>query len=417
VSEIAEVRPAVSREQASELRLLLEELCSDLCRFIHFSEHGIAPEDVCVDREVWLGAAGTFADIRVRPLGRAPYVIEVKIGYSDDVLVRHLGRKYGARHAPLEGVERLLLVVDVQGRASWERTLAAIRAAVDPAIAIEVWDEPKLLARLDDCFSVRVGAISPAGLLDARSAIDRAKGYYAFGGQSLETYEHDPLKAELCWHFSFWRLQQLRAQRSLAPREIMPPGLYRGVVVLLADLCSFSSYMRDTADARVTRETLTAFYSKARYQIINRGGMLYQFVGDEVIGLFGIPEEADAAADNALETACGLASIGASVADSWQRQIDRVQDKRGLHIGMAVGDVQIVSLRPYSRTHVGALGDCINVAARLMGQAGPGEIVATNSLVQRLSEGARARFTEAEPMEAKNVGRINAWKTKVECGT
>jgi class 3 adenylate cyclase len=83
---------------------------------------------------------------------------------------------------------------------------------------------------------------------------------------------------------------------------------------------------------------------------------------------------------------------------------------------MAVGDVQIVSLRPYSRTHVGALGDCINVAARLMGQAGPGEIVATNSLVQRHSEGARARFTEAEPMEAKNVGRINAWKTKVDCG-
>jgi hypothetical protein len=47
--------------------------------------------------------------------------------------------------------------------------------------------------------------------------------------------------------------------------------------VLLADLCSFSSYIRDTGDAEVVRESLTAFYSKARYQIINNGGMLYQF--------------------------------------------------------------------------------------------------------------------------------------------
>jgi hypothetical protein len=171
VSEIAEVRSAVSREQASELRLLLEELCSDLCRFTHFSEHGIAPEDVRVDREVWLGAAGTFADIRVHPLGRAPYVVEVKIGYSDEVLVRHLGRKYGVRHAALAGVDRLLLVVDLQGRASWERTLAAIRAVVNPGIAIEVWDEAKLLARLDDCLSVRVGAISTYLIMDARSAM------------------------------------------------------------------------------------------------------------------------------------------------------------------------------------------------------------------------------------------------------
>jgi adenylate cyclase len=45
--------------------------------------------------------------------------------------------------------------------------------------------------------------------------------------------------------------------------------------VLLADLCSFSSYVRDTADETIVRESLTAFYSKARYQIINSGGMLF----------------------------------------------------------------------------------------------------------------------------------------------
>jgi class 3 adenylate cyclase len=249
-----------------------------------------------------------------------------------------------------------------------------------------------------------------------RNAIDRAKGLHAFGGDSPEGYEHDPLKEELLWHFGFWRLRQLRDRHGLGPREILVPGIYRNVVVVLADLCSFSSFMRDTPDAEITRENLTTFYSMARDQIINRGGMLYQFVGDEVIGIFGIPESDDDAPSQALAVARSLLSVGASVAHHWQRHIDRVQPSGGVHIGMAQGDVQIVSLRPFSRTHMGALGDCINVAARLMGNAGPGEIVATNSLYRRFSSADRESFAEIPAAEAKNVGRISAWKARIGVG-
>src|SRR5207253_8335037 len=118
----------------------------------------------------------------------------------------------------------------------------------------------------------------------------------------------------------------------------------------------------------------------------------------------------------ALTVARTLLSVGASVAHQWQRHIDRVQPSGGLHIGIALGDVQVVAMRPYGRTHVGALGDCINVAARLMALAGPGEIVATNSLYRRLHERERSDFEEIEPTEAKNVGRIRAWKAKAGVG-
>ena len=117
-----------------------------------------------------------------------------------------------------------------------------------------------------------------------------------------------------------------------------------------------------------------------------------------------------------FETAKALLSIGKSVSESWQRGIDRVQASGGLHIGLSSGDLQFVPLRPYSRTHMGALGDALNVAARLTAQAGPSEIVATNSFVRRLDSAARAGFTEAEPTEAKNVGRINGWKYRVDWG-
>src|SRR5205823_6170566 len=100
----------------------------------------------------------------------------------------------------------------------------------------------------------------------------------------FEAYDHGPLKAELQWHFGYWRLHQLRMMGRATARDILPPGTYRGVVVVLADLCSFSSFVRDTPNVEIVCESLTSFYSKSRYQIINSGGMLYQFVGDEAIG-------------------------------------------------------------------------------------------------------------------------------------
>ena len=64
---------AIAREIAArgsrsptQLRLLLEELCCDLCRFEHARSEGVAPGAVEVDREVFMGTPGSFADIRVR---------------------------------------------------------------------------------------------------------------------------------------------------------------------------------------------------------------------------------------------------------------------------------------------------------------------------------------------------------------
>ncbi len=82
-----------------QLRLLLEEVCCDLCRFHHLAKDGCRPEDVVIDREFHLGEPGAFADMRVAPPGAAPYFVEVKFGYSAETLRRHLSRKYGPRTA------------------------------------------------------------------------------------------------------------------------------------------------------------------------------------------------------------------------------------------------------------------------------------------------------------------------------
>ena len=400
-----------SESRLGEFRLLLEELCCDLCRFEHVIKDGLAPEAVRIDREYWLGAHGAFADIRVAPAGQPPYFVEVKYGYTNDGLVRHLARKYESPSTTnAAAANKVVLVVDRAPRSGWALVEQELAFRLHPGIALEVWDEERLVTLIAERFGVSIPRITTENLLDVRQAIDRSKGFHAFGGPSIAEYEHDPLKADLLWHFGFWRLKQLRSTGRSTPRDILPPGPYQAVAVLLADLCSFSSYVKDTSDAEIVRESLTAFYSKARYQIINSGGMLYQFAGDEVIGLFGIPDQHRGFADAVLDTARALCRIGESVTQHWQRRIDRVQDAAGLHVGVALGDLQIVSLRPFSRLHVGAIGDCINVASRLLTFAGPHEVVLSNAFYRRLEEPGQARCTEIEPVDARNVGRIRAWK-------
>lgn len=406
--------PVEEQGHLAQLRLLLEELCCDLCRLYHRTNNETSPKAIRIDREYYLGKEGAFADIRVAPMNSAPYIIEVKFGYSDDTLLRHLKRKYSEATPYLSGVSKIILVIDSLCRQDWSRIETEAARCLATGIELEIWNESRLIQLLSVHFQVQVPAITPANLIDIRQAIDRAQGYYAFGGESIENYVHEPLNSELLWHLGFWKVRQLRESNQLGPRDILTPGLYKGVAVVVADLCSFSSYVRDTPDERIVRESLTSFYSKSRYQIINNGGMLYQFVGDEVIGLFGVPYRADGFTQAALETAQSLISIGNSVSHHWQCQIDRVQGSGGVHIGLAIGDIQIVSMRPYGRTHVGAVGDCINVAARLTSVTGSGEIAVSNSFLQHLDNGIHSKFQEMEPLEARNVGRIKAWKLSLE---
>jgi class 3 adenylate cyclase len=244
------------------------------------------------------------------------------------------------------------------------------------------------------------------GLSELRNAIDDIKWCWAFG----ESHVESPLKTSLLWHFGYSRLLQLHKRYKFAPEQILPARRFRNAVVLLADLSSFSSFVRDTRDDEVMRNALTTFYSNSRYAVINTGGMMCQFVGDEVLALFGVPDVQDGYAKRALDCARSLLQIGSSVSNRWQREIDRVQPSGGVHIGMAMGDIQSVLYRPFCRSHVGIVGDAVNLGARLLAQAETHEIVVSNTYFQTLPDRDQAGFQEMEPLEAKNVGLIKAWK-------
>jgi class 3 adenylate cyclase len=392
-------------EDLFELRLFLEELVCNVCRFVHVAELGISPQAVRVRQEVSLGIPNAFPDILIRVPNHSSYFVEVDYGYSTARLIESIHRKY-SKHPPLfEEISKLILVVDRHNHPDWEICAKQIKEILPSSWELEVWDEPYLLSLIREYFDIEIESLSSDQILELRLAIDRAKGTYAFGAE----YNNDPLDSSLLWHFGYWRLRDLFEASNRIKRSILPPASYPAVAVILADLSGFSGYVRDTRRVRTIQDCLGAFCAKARYQIINEGGMLCQFLGDGVIGLFGIPTHSTDYIERSFDCARSLLTLGDSISNEWQRQLDRLQPVRGCHIGIAMGDLQILSLRPFSRTHTGVIGDGINMAARLSSHAQPGQIVVSNIVYQSLSPSSQSRFYETEPIEAKNVGRIKAW--------
>jgi class 3 adenylate cyclase len=391
-------------DAASERRLFLESVCCDYFRFLHL-DGSVPPENIVIRQEVPLHS-GAFADIEVHASGTPPYFVEIDTGYSRRRVVESVRRKYGKPSPATDGASRIVIIVDEDALGDRPAMDRALREALRPGLDLEVWDERHLLRILGERFGVALATPGEDDLLGLRAAVDRAKGVYAFA----DSFQNDPLQAALLWHLAFWRVRRLREAGRPTSRSILPPGLYRNVVIVMADFCSYSSYVRDTRDEAVSRRWLTSFASKTRYRIINDGGMLYQFAGDSVVGLFGVPDGVPGYAGHALECARGLVDIGASVATGWQRQIDQIQPAAGVHVSMTLGDLQVLSLRPLSRTHMGVIGDSINLAGRLNAVAGCDEIVVSNMLHQSLPDSVRAEFLELAPVDAKNIGRVRAWK-------
>lgn len=400
-------------EQSDELRLFVEQLCCDLCRFLHAAEFSVDHDEIRIEQEIWMGKFGVHADLFVHAPGTAPYFVEVKWGYSVDRIVESLGRKFGptvpAEH--LRGARRVVLVCDDASDDAWPELLARLRAVVRDDLQIEVWNEPHLLRLVDQQFGVHTRSLAH-DRLGLREAIDVAKARHAFGGAATTI---DALESSLLWHFGFWKLRALLDRAGGDRRAILEPGRYERVIAVMADLTAFSAYVRDTRDDRIIRDCLTAFYAKSRYQILSSGGMCYQFLGDAVIGLFGVPDgTTDATFADALRCAELLVQIGNSISNEWQRRIDHIQDGHGVHLGMAVGSMNFMSLRPFSRVHMGAIGESINLAARLMHVAASGEAVISNSLYQQLPRGLQRGFLEIPAVEARNMGRIKAWRKTLD---
>jgi adenylate cyclase len=154
------------------------------------------------------------------------------------------------------------------------------------------------------------------------------------------------------------------------------------VSLFFCDMRGFTSLSATLTPAQV-RAMLNLFYELVTDIILQHGGTILKFVGDEVFAVFGaplpVPNHPQVAVACASEIQHRTSELDASLADLG---IPPVQ----FGIGINSGDVVAAHVGGGKRRQYDIVGDTVNLASRLCGQAGRGEIVLTETMLALLTE-------------------------------
>ena len=160
------------------------------------------------------------------------------------------------------------------------------------------------------------------------------------------------------------------------PEQAALGGAVVEVTSLFADLRGFTGFSERSTPEEIV-EMLNRYFEHATAAILHEGGTVVQFVGDALMALFNAPARQDDHPVRAARAALAMqAAVEATAASTpgWPRF------RVGVNTGPAlVGNIGSTALRSFN-----AMGDAVNVAARLESVAQPGQVVIGESTRARL---------------------------------
>ncbi|MFP4037824.1 MAG: adenylate/guanylate cyclase domain-containing protein, partial [Desulfobacteraceae bacterium] len=170
----------------------------------------------------------------------------------------------------------------------------------------------------------------------------------------------------------------------------------RHIAVLFSDIRGFSSTCEALAPEEVVRH-LNKYFTAMVEEIFNRNGTVNKFVGDMIVALFGAPVSAGGEEETALETAVAMQRRIQTIDDPWIRS--------NFHTGMGVSSGLVVVGNIGSPSHLDytAIGDEVNVAARLQAEARGGQILVSRAVKE--AAGERFRFLPMGMVPVKGRSR------------
>ena len=166
-------------------------------------------------------------------------------------------------------------------------------------------------------------------------------------------------------------------------------GHLNEITMLYSDIRGFTA-MSDGVPPEDVVNTLNQYFEVMVEVLFRHHGTLDKFVGDEIIGLFGAPIEMENHEYKAVD--CAIDMLRSLEEFNRTRMLE---DRPPIHIGIGVntGNVITGSIGSTMALQYTAIGDAMNVAARLVGVAKPGEII-----ISELTHSRIADRIEAQPL-------------------
>jgi len=214
-------------------------------------------------------------------------------------------------------------------------------------------------------------------------------------------------------------IERLRLQLSLSGqvspavmREMLGGGLSPGVSGQLAEVCVLFSDVRDFTTLsekmppQVVTTVLQRYFDRMVHAVHRYDGTVDKFIGDGMMVLFGAPRKSKDPCGEAVQ--CALAMMMAL--DSLNEEFKR-EGLPTLTIGIGInyGTVTVGNIGSSERHNYSAIGDAVNVAARVEGltkELGR-KIIITDAVVSRIEE--RFHFDPLGSHQVKGHSPVSVW--------
>jgi predicted ATPase/class 3 adenylate cyclase len=191
--------------------------------------------------------------------------------------------------------------------------------------------------------------------------------------------------------------------------ELTPTGtaeqsrrVRRLVSVVFADIAG-STALAERLDSESLHDVL-ARYSDTCTEILERhGGMVEKYIGDAVVGVFGLPHMHEDDALRAVRAAVELRSRTTDLSTEFHAHWGI-----GINVKVAINSGEVFA-GSGTRREMFATGDTFNVAARLEESAAPGEIVLGEQTYRLVQSVVRAE--PLEPLAVKGrTAKVRLWR-------
>lgn len=177
-------------------------------------------------------------------------------------------------------------------------------------------------------------------------------------------------------------------------------GAKQEITVLFSDIRGFTALAEKT-DMWSVQTLLNKYFEHMARAIGKHKGVINKYMGDAIFAIFNAPVKIE---DHLL------AAIAAAL--EMQRELHLFNEKlnkervKPIHMGIGInsGEAIIGSLGSASRLEYTAIGDTVNLASRLEGEAKDGQILITEFVYQKIKDKVKAEYVGI--FHLKNVEKV-----------
>jgi adenylate cyclase len=160
------------------------------------------------------------------------------------------------------------------------------------------------------------------------------------------------------------------------PEDSWLKGTRNDATILFTDVRGFTAYSEDKRPEEIV-EFLNEYFAIATQCILEQGGYVDKFIGDAVLGVFGVPIAYADHAERAIK----------ATLEMQKRFKERAEQNRNpflsrIGIGVNSGVVVAGTLGSQVKMEYTVIGDSVNMASRLNHLAGSGEIIISKSVYE-----------------------------------